>query len=58
MPKGEDPTQSHRLRNTCLGSLGRSRKENSADLFRLKHGLLDEFLRQQLKNPTIAMRIA
>jgi hypothetical protein len=27
-------------------------------LYRVKHGLLDEFLRQQLKNPVIPMRLA
>lgn len=33
-------------------------KKTGQTLYRLKHGLLDDFLRQQLKNPTIAMRLA
>jgi len=33
-------------------------KKTGQTLYRIKHGLLDEFLRQQLKNPTIAMRLA
>lgn len=33
-------------------------KKTGETLYRLKHGLLDEFLRQQLKNPSIAMRLA
>jgi len=33
-------------------------RQTGKTLYRIKHGLLDEFLRQQLKNPTIAMRIA
>jgi macrodomain Ter protein organizer (MatP/YcbG family) len=31
-------------------------KEMGQTLYRVKHGLLDDFLRQQLKNPTISMR--
>lgn len=33
-------------------------KKTGQTLYRIKHGLLDEFLRQQLKNPSIAMRLA
>ena len=33
-------------------------KKTGQTLYRIKHGLLDDFLRQQLKNPTIAMRLA
>ena len=33
-------------------------RKTGQTLYRIKHGLLDEFLRQQLKNPTIAMRLA
>jgi hypothetical protein len=33
-------------------------KQTGETLYRIKHGLLDEFLRQQLKNPGITMRLA
>lgn len=33
-------------------------KQTAQTLYRVKYGLLDDFLRQQLKNPTIAMQLA
>lgn len=33
-------------------------RKTGQTLYRLKHGLLDEYLRQQLKNPSIEMRLA
>ena len=33
-------------------------KQTGKTLYRVKHGLLDDFLRQQLKNPSINMRLA
>lgn len=33
-------------------------RKTGKTLYRVKHGLLDDFLRQQLKNPSIAMRLA
>lgn len=33
-------------------------KDKAVTLYRLKHGLLDDFLRQQLKNPAIRMQLA
>jgi hypothetical protein len=32
-------------------------RKTGQTLYRIKHGLLDEFLRQQLKHPTISMRV-
>jgi hypothetical protein len=33
-------------------------RETGQTLYRLKHGLLDDYLRQQLKNPSLKMRLA
>lgn len=33
-------------------------RKTGQTLYRVKHGLLDDFLRQQLKNPSITMRLA
>ncbi|MEO6352884.1 MAG: hypothetical protein ABIO19_14805 [Burkholderiaceae bacterium] len=33
-------------------------KQVGETMYRIKNGLLDEFLRQQLKNPSISMRLA
>jgi len=39
----------------CLADLARKTRQT---IYRIKHGLLDEYLRQQLKNPSVKMRFA
>ncbi|MEO6351497.1 MAG: hypothetical protein ABIO19_08760 [Burkholderiaceae bacterium] len=39
----------------CLAAVA---KQAGETMYRIKNGLLDEFLRQQLKNPSISMHLA
>jgi hypothetical protein len=58
MPQGQDCPQSHACAILVWVRLKQVANETKQTVYRLKHGLLSDYLRQQLKSPTIQMSFA
>jgi len=51
--QGQNCPQSYRLRDLGLGRLKQVAEETQRTIYQVKHDLLDDYLRQQLKAPAI-----
>jgi hypothetical protein len=58
MSQGAHPAQPHRVRAVAPVRFKEPAAQTGRTMYQLKHGLLDDYLIQQLRNPSLRMALA